>query len=337
MTAHKDISFETDTKQINDDVKAKIANHLWMFCGYNDSMYPAINFDARLIKAILDLYNMVIDSSLITRLKCIAQRKWGYIVNIDKIRETINMLRTIGAHTVSQENGRQDILQEYRLWEVENCGTENPTKDCEFEKLIDNLVKLEEECVNIVTQFINDASGLNGTDKEELICKWEDQIIKHYCKPANNNMFKNRVINRYIICQLSGSLTVASNKTVLWRVVSDWIMKEIYLKDQEHLDLLIEIKRKYYPKLETGQRELLDQRIQVKRDSISEIQKEVATFVGKEVEELTPVDYKEHYLSKDVLEKKMRDAIPEIKNQGLTLLPPDLFSYILEKDLKREP
>lgn len=334
MIGQKNISFEKDTKQINDEVKTKIASHLWMFCGYSDSIYPAISIDAKYIKAISDLYNVVIDSSLVTRLYGnIAPADWKYLKDIGEIRETINMLRTVGGHTISLENVRQEVILKFRAWELKNCGTDNPTKDQEFEKLLDSLMKLETDCLNIVKHFLRDASALNGVAKTKLIKDWEESSIEYYFKTVNSNMFENKLIEWYGISQTNGSSAVSTNKIVLWNAVSNWIMNEIYLKEQESLNLLMDTKRKYYSKLKADQRELLDYKIQAKEDSIRSVQEEVAQFADKRIERLTPGDYRKHYLSKRVLGKKMREAIPEIKNQGLTLLPQDLFGYIIKQDM----
>lgn len=337
MIGQKNISFEKDTKQINDEVKKQIASHLWMFCGYSDSIYPAINIDAKYIKAISDLYNVIIDSSLITRLySSIAPKNWSYLKDIDEIRETINMLRTVGGHTISLENVRQDVILKFRSWQINNCGTDNPMKDQEFEKLINSLLELEEDCLNIVKHFMHDASRLNGVAKDKLISDWEEAIINYYFKTANSNMFENKLIEWYGISQSNESASVTTNKLGLWNAVSNWIMNKIYLKEQESLNLLREIRKKYYPMLKADQKELLDQKIQTKEERIRSVQEEVAKFADKKIEKLTPVDYKRHYLSKDVLGKKMQEAIPEIKKQGLTLLPQDLFGYIVKRDLEKE-
>lgn len=332
MNIQQNLSFEKDTKKINDEVKCKIANHLWMFCGYSDSIYPAINIDAKYIKAISDLYNVIIDSSIITRLGDIAPKNWRYLKEIVNFRKTINMLRTVGGHTISFENVRQDILSEFKSWEIQQCGTDNPTQKQEFEKLIDGLLKLEKDCLTIVYHFLKDASNAMGTEKDEIVKKWEDTIIEYYFKPTNSNMFENKLIEWYIISQPNGRATVSSNKIVLRNSVSNWIMNDIYLKEQKKLDLLLEAKAKYYSELKLDQRSLLNQKIQAKEEGIRSIREGVAKALGKDVESLTPADYKKHYLSKDVLGEKMRKAIPEIRNQGLTLLPQDLFGYIIQKD-----
>lgn len=336
MNNQQNISFEKETKQINDEVKCKIANHLWMFCGYSDSIYPAINIDAKYIKAISDLYNVIIDSSLITRLGDIAPPNWKYLKDIVILRETINMLRTVGGHTISMENVRQDVLLKFRSWEIRQCGTDNPTRPQEFEKLIDGLLKLERDCLTIVKHFLSDVISITGEDRDKIIRNWEEAIIEYYFKTANSNMFENKLNEWYAISQPNGSVTATSNKIALNNAVSNWIMTDIYLKEQKNLDLLLETKRKYYSKLKSDQRSLFDQRIQAKEDKIRSIQEEVAIFFKKDIESLTPADYRKHYLSKKVLGKKMRDAIPEIKNQGLTLLPQDLFGYIIEKDKEKE-
>ena len=336
MNNQQNISFEKETKQINDEVQHKIANHLWMFCGYNDSIYPAINIDAKYIKAIGDLYNVIIDSSLITRLADIAPPKWRYLKDIVNIREKVNMLRTIGGHTISVENIREDVLYKFRLWEIEQCGTDNPTKTQDFEKLINGLLKVESDCITIVKRFLSDVSSTTTEERNKVIIDWENAIIEYYFKTAHSNMFENKLNEWYATSQPNENITARTNRITLNNAVSNWVMTTIYLKEQAKLDLFLETKRKHYSKLKLDQRDLLDRRIQEKTDKIRSVQDEVANFCGKDRECLTPADYRKHYLSKEVLERKMREVIPEIKNQDLTLLPQDLFGYIIKKDIEKE-
>jgi hypothetical protein len=339
MTEQKTISFEKETEQIDAAVKKKIANHLWMFCGYKDSELPAVNIDAKYIKAISDLYNVVIDSSIVTGLyRKIAHQyyKFKYMEDIDDIREVINTLRTVGSHTLSEENMGQNTIVAFKKWEKYQCGTDNPTKEEEFEKLIKGLLQLKDECFGIVNRFLTDAGDVTGKDKEKLIKDWEKAIIEYYLKTAHADMFKKKLTDLYKarknIPADTGKIesNYASKKWTLENEVKEWVMNEVYLKERE-IALLKKAKEEYYQKLTAEE----VQAIQQKEEEVKKVQMEVAEFANKqnELETLTSDDYLNHYLSKKALRKKMRDAVPEIKNRGLTMMPDDLFDYIIKKDL----
>ena len=330
MINHRNISFEKETQQINEEVQKKIANHLWIFCGYNDSIYPAISVDAKYIKAIFDLYNVIIDSSLITHLSYIApnDNNWEFLKDIEEIRKTINELRTVGGHTVSLENIRQDYIRDFKIWEMEQCGTDEPAEEQDFEKLLDGLLKLKNDCLNIVNRFLSDAAKITGNKKDKLIRRWEDKIIEYYLKATNKNMFENKLDEWYRFSHPSESI---SDNVALYNAVCNWIMEEYYLKDQKELNNLKELKIKYGAFINSDQIEKFDCRIQALEESVKSRKMEVAEFAKKE--DLTSKDYRKHYLSKEVMSKKIHDAIPEIVEENLTLLPQDLFGYIIKKDL----
>lgn len=346
MTEQKNISFEKETEQIDAAVKEKIANHLWMFCGYKDSELPAVNIDAKYIKAISDLYNVVIDSSIVTGLyRKIAHQhnKFKYMEDIDDIREVINTLRTVGSHTLSKENMGQNTIVAFKKWEKYQCGTDNPTKEEEFEKLIKGLLQLKDKCFGIVDRFLTDAGNVTGKDKEKLIKDWEKAIIEYYLKTAHADMFKKRLTDWYKAEKKMPADTgkIESNyafkKWTLKNNVKEWVMNEVYLKERE-IALLKEAKEEYYQKLTAEEKNKMVQAIQQKEEEVKKVQMEVAEFANKQngLETLTSEDYLNHYLSKMVLSKKMRDAVPEIKNRGLTMMPYDLFDYIIKKDLGLE-
>ena len=274
------ISFEKDTKRINDDIKQKIASHLWMFCGYNDSIYPALSIDAKYIKAICDLYNAIIDSSLVTRLygqKGIAPKKWKYLEKIKCIRETINMLRTIGVHTVSEENVRKEIILQFRKWQLEKCGNDNPTEDEEFEKLIKELLALGKKCFNLLDTFVKDASSLDDISKNKMIEKWEDAIVEHYFKTANKNMFENKLIEWYKMKQPNGSYVI--NKIGTYNAINKWIMDKIYFKEQKDIDQWMLAKNTL--KLTADDTNTLEENIKHAQLSIDKRRKEVVKFIRK--------------------------------------------------------
>lgn len=327
------ISFEKDTKRINDEIKQKIASHLWMFCGYKDSIHPAINIDAKYIKAIYDLYNVIIDSSLVTRLygqRGIAPKNWKRFNMLEYIIKTINMLRTVGGHTVSEENSREEINLEFKKWQLAHCGNEDPTEDEEFEKLIKKLLALENECFNLLDAFMKDAINLKSNLKDEMVEKWENAIIEHYFKTTNQNMFENKLIEWYKMKQPNGSYQI--NKIGTYNAINNWIMDEIYFKEKKDIDQLMEAKGT--GKFTSDDLDSINQAINKYQLSIDGKKMEVANFVGKanKIQDLIPSDYRKHFFSKEILGKKMRDSINGIKSENLTLLPQDLFGYIIKNE-----
>ena len=333
MSELKNISFEKDTKRVNDYIKQKIADHLWMFCGYNDSIYPAVNMDAKYIKAIFDLYNVIIDSSLFTwlcRQKSKYLKKGKPLKDIYSIRDIISTLRTVGGHTVSEENNRQEIILQFRKWQLDNCGTDDPTKVEDFENLIKGLLDLKKKYFDLLNHFLQYASSLKDSLKNKMIEDWEEAIIEHYFKTANKNMFENKLIEWYKIKQQNG--TYETNIITINNAISNWIMNEIYLKEQKDIEQWM--KAKETVKLTQKQIDSLNQSIEKAKLSIEKKKKEVANFVGKAniLEDLKPIDYKNHFLSKEILGKKLRNAIPVIKSKKLTLLPQDLFGYIIKTE-----
>ena len=327
------ISFEKDTKRINDEIKQKIANHLWMFCGYKDSILPAMNFNAKYIKAIFDLYNVIIDSSLVTRLygqNGIAPKKQKNAKQIKCISETINMLRTVGCHTISEENIREEISLKFKEWQFEHCGNNNPTENEDFEKLIKGLLDLESKCFNLLDDFMKDALNLNSNLKDEMVEKWEDAIIEHYFKTTNQNMFENKLIEWYKMKQPNGSYQI--NKIGTYNAINNLIMYEIYLKERKNIYQLMQAKET--GKFTSDDLDSIDQAINEYQLSIDGKKMEVANFVGKanKIQDLIPSDYRKHFFSKEILGKKMRDSINGIKSENLTLLPQDLFGYIIKNE-----
>lgn len=337
MLELKSISFEKDTKRINDEIKQNIASHLWMFCGYKDSITPAKNFDAKYIKAILDLYNVIIDSSLVTRLygqRGIApknKKNRKQFNTLENIIKTISMLRTVVSHTVSEENSREEISREFENWQLAHCGNKNPSEDEDFEKLIIELSDLEFKCFNLLDSFIKDTISLNSNSKDEMIETWEDSIIEYYFKTTNQNMFTNKLIEWYKMKEPNASSQI--NKIGIYSAISGWVMKKIYFKE-EYIEQLNEAKANEAVKLTDDEVNTIDQAINDAQLSIDEKKMEVANFVGKSdrLGDLTYGDYMKHFLSKEILGKKMRDSIPEIKSKNLTLLPQDLFGYIIKNE-----
>lgn len=330
----KSISFENGTKRINDNIKQKIASHLWMFCGYKDSIHPAISIDAKYIKTIYDLYNVIIDSSLITRLyrkRGIARKKGEQLNMVEDVIKTISMLRTAGAHTVSEENVRGEIIRQFKKWQLKNCGNDNPTKEEEFEKLIKALMDLEKKCFDSLDTFTVEVSSLDDIEKNKIIEEWENAIIEYYLKTTNKNIFENKLIDWYRMKQPSRTYDINTIET--YNAINNWIKEKVYFKEEKDIEQLM--KARETGKLKSDQINLVDEAIKKARLSIDKKKKEVAKFVGKDdrLEELNPADYRKHFLSKENLGKKIRDAIPEIKSRNLTLLPHDLFGYIMMNEV----
>jgi len=338
MSELKSISFEKDTKRINDEIKKNIASHLWIFCGYKDSILPATNFNAKYIKAIFDLYNVIIDSSLVTRLygqRGIApknKKNKKQFNMLEDIIKTISMLRTVGGHTVSEENTRKEIRLQFKKWQLTHCGNDNPTEDEDFEKLINGLLDLEIKCFNLLDNFMKDAISLNSNSKDKMIETWENAIIEYYFKATNQNMFENKLIEWYRMKQ--PNVSCQTNNIATYSAISKWVMEEIYFKEQKNIDQLNEAKASEDVELTDDEVNIIDQAINDAQLSIDEKKMEVANFVGKSdrLGDLTYGDYMKHFLSKEILGKKMRDSIPEIKSKNLTLLPQDLFGYIIKNE-----
>lgn len=115
---------------------------------------------------------MIIDSSLVTRLygqNGIAPKKQKNAKQIKCISETINMLRTVGAHRISEENIREEISLQFIKWQLDRCGNNNPTENEDFKKLIKGLLDLESKCFNLLDDFMKDALNLNSNLKDEMV------------------------------------------------------------------------------------------------------------------------------------------------------------------------
>lgn len=335
MCEIENISFKEDTVLINNKVRQEISYHLWIFCGYEDSEYNVVSTDAKFIKLINDLYNVFFDSSFIRGIcncKIVEENNWDYIRDIKRKLNDISILRTAISHTVSKENCKYHISIQFKEWINSKCGTYNPTKDIEFEKLISELLLLKKELFNLLDRLLTDMSSLSSENKSKLIENWEEMTVEFYLKGINRDMFIGKLIEWY---EINNNKIGLNGKFYTYKYkINELIMNKICLKEQKKIDYYEQLRAEHFDKLTKEKKDRFDDFIRELNSNIDKIKKDVADFVNKNIEDLEAIHYTMYYLSDGVLRKKIKDAVSEIKKNGLTLIPQDLIGYMINEDLK---
>ncbi len=183
---------------LNRAVQKEIAPHLFLVCNYRALPAPTIHADARFLAWIQEMYKVTVDcGDLVRNLEHIVP-KWlcGKLPELRELVEgkiaaqvqTVKMLRAMIDHNNDIMGGaeQQANIKQYESWMQLRIKKTVPETEQDYEALSRYMQEFAEELYNNLTELIKMISALAQKDKEIVIQKWEEQILRWYTRPYGN-------------------------------------------------------------------------------------------------------------------------------------------------------
>lgn len=317
---------------LNKFVQSKVAPHLFIVCNYHPDVFNLFSDDARFIQGILNLYKFSIDTSLINRIGQI-DRKLGGIIHrkykksmseLEKCLETISYLRTFAAHN----NDHNDKIDKTEAWLIHIIHKKQFDTIEDYSKALKELDRLGDKTYAVVTDILN--YMVKEYSKEDLCKVLQGYILSFYNSRESNpntSLFKEELRAAYRARTRSGGI-IQDRSLGIW-------CRNKYLKDLEEK---INLFNSYLPILKGDpKRKVVESIAQIQND-IYKIESQVANKSNRcrgDVTKLNAFDFLDFYRKTSV--DNCTKILPDLLRQNLTMLPQDMFQYIIINDFDSVP
>ncbi|MBD5468157.1 MAG: hypothetical protein HDR21_08430 [Lachnospiraceae bacterium] len=316
-------------EQLNQRVQKIIAPHLFLFCNYNPTPLAVYSVDARFIKAVLNLYKLLIDSGVVNQVSKISKAaEISFCTR--KLREysaIANTLRTVAGHNLSDLNGTGDEISKYRRWLKSLTGKNEIENEDDYEKPLNKLEEIAEDSMKLLEQFVEEASI--APKKSEMIAVWEQCIIDFYCKATNKSIFMGQLYDTYVATHMNSCRENAG----LEYQIAIWIRDTYYRAEETEINNMKNILDVCNNRIDVSVKKQIQEKIDELQRTIDERELGVAQDCNCSMQELRSnvSCYKNHYCHQ--LRIKLVDALDLIvQNKKATMFPHDIMQQIICKD-----
>lgn len=318
-----------EANEINDIVRNEISSNLFIFCNYEPTHSEITNDSGGLfLLKVSNFYKLIVDSGWVIKqfayIYSGEEKKINYSSlpfakqDIDKIRFTLNDLRTGFCHNVSRYNGDNIIIHNITEWvnQYKLKGSRDYSK-C-IKRIDDDAQTIIDGC----KQFIDGVKNLPDADREAAIGRWKSVIIEHY--KEKHDIFINLLGNYYLV---KNAKLYPKDIYYFKRTVNEIILSYFTydLKQyQQAIQEKIEILRVKDPKT-----------IAFISKSIDEVKKQRAYGLF-ETEDYNSLYPKDDIGKKELIdlffEKELEKVINDVlNNSNCSLLPQDIFNEVFDK------
>ncbi len=330
MMANNILWSSEESVRLNKKIQDNIAKHLFLICNYEvGPLQQVISEDAKYLTAVLNLYKVLIDSSIINRLDSLRREHSEIHYDYRKLRkiiDTAKALRTVCAHNESGESGNDQDLDVYNGWIKSIIGKTEISTFAEYEKLRLELETKADEAVRILNDFIDSAQ--NAADQSGLIEEWENLILKFYSTGNSDNIVKGQLKRAY---KAQWVIDGHASRDITNRDVAEWIKKMYYRDEQKEID-------KFQNIIEFSRKTPLSSKVLVQiQAKIAENENKIKakkSAIEKEME--ADIDnniylYLDYYIKK-FPEKLSKTVKTKSADEYGTLLPQDIVQYMINED-----
>lgn len=295
ISIHTPIISAEYAESVNDKVRKRIDDKLFMLCNYSPDAYPTFSEKEVFETSLNDLYRFAFDSGFVlSKLKTIVKEanlhnqmicgKLGKTADtIRKLTERIKELRIYKTHNCDERNGFFSLIARQNFEIAIGCRKLTCEKDYNY--LNTNLIQvIRDSMISNISDFIDEVELLDDEDKLQLTLQWKKAIIAHYCK-SHNNHYVGQMIDMLSL-QLSQVDFRKINYQNAFTIAKKWI--------QNYYNQAVDICRK---KLEKYKKEIDEVDIYIQNNESDE---ELKSYLIEEKE-------------------KIEQTVQEIKNELLTL------------------
>lgn len=317
---------------LNKLIQSKVAPHLFIVCNYHPDVFSMFSDDARFILGVLNLYKFSIDTSLINRLGQIDKKLGGNVrrkyrnslSELEKCLETVSYLRTFAAHN----NDHNDKIDKTEAWLIHIIHKKQFETIEDYSEALKELNRLGERIYNTVTEILNHMC--KEYSKGELCEIFQDYILNFYSvmeENTNTSLFKEELRAAYRARSQTRGV-IQDRSLGLW-------CKNKYLKALEDRQ---DILSSCVPRLKGDQKRQVVESINQIKDEIDKIERQVANNSNRckgDVAKLSVLDFLDFYRRDSV--DNCTKVLPNILKEKLTMLPQDMFQYIIMNDFGSVP
>ena len=197
-------------EKLNQQVREKIADHLFLICHYN----PCSNIfaeDAKFVVGCLNLYKAAVDSScMIRRMEKVDWLSGAFRVDacaLHACMAKIQMLRAVWAHDQAKEMDDR-AEQDYCQWVRNILKKDYPESQEDYALLLHELELLGNRLYTVLETYIQHLASYQ--DHSRIIRKWEQETFRWYSKKTD--IFRNQL---YSYCAAKNP---DDTKTIPYRV-----------------------------------------------------------------------------------------------------------------------
>lgn len=315
-----DILFSSEAAdKINQEVREKVADHLFLVCNYDPEMLTSINPDGRFYVAVLNFYKFLIDGNVYSKLSP-ALKSYNISYKYRTISQNKNLIsdiRAVVAHTVSTYG---ESYGRYCKWLMSVIHKKELETDDDYGKAVDDL---RTRADNAEREFLSmvDAVGKN-TDKADIIEVWENAIISFYCK-GDMKYIKEQIVRAYVAYH-------PNVKSVIWYDVAVWTGERLKSSYDEELNKWTDVKLQYYDRMDSSKKQLLESKITAAKAELDEFESEVILH-KRDTDTTDDYIYINYFL--DTFDVKMHQYLQDKKTIE-SMQPEYMIQDIVYDDLK---
>ena len=180
-------------EKLNQQVREKIADHLFLICHYN----PCSNVfaeDAKFIAGCLNLYKATVDSScMIRRMEKTDWFSGAFCKDAGALRACmakIQMLRAVWAHDQAKEMD-DSAEQDYCQWVRNILKKDSPESQKDYSVLLHELELLGNRLYTVLESYIQHLATYKN--RPQLIQAWEQETYNWYSKKTA--IFRNQLFS----------------------------------------------------------------------------------------------------------------------------------------------
>ena len=328
--------YDAEADSINERAAGKVAEHLFIFCGYSPFPTPTINPDARFMQSVLELYKLIKDCSCIVDKKIKVIMKGNPILSYAVMEHHISVVlqcRSVIAHNNDPNKGPDDRnrINEYKEWVKSVIKADDASNNDDYDRLFREIMVIASKIFSFICDFI-DAAG-SAPNKGEIIKAWEDELFNWF--GINHSIFMGQLADLYLA--KAASLPGFNRDRNMWyRHTCGWIERYYFHEIDKKIDNLKDLFSTHSKRLDKkGLKELkrkIDGLIKEEDEKRERKRSEIAAYCRKEPGKLEPFDYRDYFMSD--IEKKLRNTYARY---SCSLLPQELMQLMIDDCFRGVP
>lgn len=309
---------------LNNEVRSKIAKHLFLLCNYNVESLKAFSEDAKFFQAALNMYKFIVDAGICANLKTIAKTN-GVLWDDRRFKEISDIvvaIRTTLCHNVDEKNGTEEDTVRAIKWLQKVIGKDEITCASDYEAATKELIGYGIECVSILEGFISNVAS--SANLQSIINDWEKVIISFYRRGNSEKIFEAQLMMAYYA-------KVGSGRKPTKYMVADWVKRMVNANEISIINSMNEaLKIKGLP---NSSLVCIKEKIESSKENIRKHEQEMIKELRLNKEELSNFDYLDYYIK--TIPKRISDEL--VLGKVTSLLPQDIVQQIIVCDFQNIP